>query len=82
MSEPLKCPACGGERKAGSLDVAHTPECQMEEIIHTVAEYHRTLAPMNELPVYCFGCGAYLMGGATKHEPGCPVGKLIEEFWS
>jgi hypothetical protein len=33
-----------------------------------------------ELPTHCVDCGAVLMGGATKHKPGCSIGRLIEKF--
>jgi hypothetical protein len=32
-----------------------------------------------KLPTYCYSCGAYLMGGATEHKPGCEVQALIDE---
>lgn len=32
-----------------------------------------------ELPTHCYSCGAYLMGGATEHKPGCEVLRLIEQ---
>ena len=30
-------------------------------------------------PTHCYSCGVYLMGGATKHRPGCEVLRLIEQ---
>jgi hypothetical protein len=35
-----------------------------------------------ELPTHCYSCGAYLMGGATTHEPGCEVQQLIDDALS
>jgi hypothetical protein len=37
--------------------------------------------PALVLPVHCFGCGAYLMGGRTQHEPWCRWVKVIEEHF-
>ena len=30
------------------------------------------------LPTHCYSCGAYLMGSATKHKPGCEILRLIQ----
>jgi len=32
------------------------------------------------LPSHCHHCGAYLMGGATKHDPECPIQKIIDGY--
>ena len=31
------------------------------------------------LPPDCFSCGVPLMGGATKHLPGCQILRMIED---
>ena len=31
-----------------------------------------------QLPTHCHDCGAYLMGGATEHKPGCSVQQMID----
>jgi hypothetical protein len=43
---------------------------------------HRTSETLESflLPTYCFSCGAYLMASATKHEPGCAIQAIIDEF--
>ena len=33
------------------------------------------------MPTHCLSCGVYLMGGATKHKPGCAFLSLIKEFF-
>jgi hypothetical protein len=33
---------------------------------------------VNQLPTHCMFCGAYLMGGATKHLPGCRILQIIK----
>ncbi len=35
--------------------------------------------PEFTLPSHCLWCGAYLMGGATQHEPDCRFLKMMEE---
>lgn len=36
-------------------------------------------AATRALPSHCWDCGTFLMGGATKHKPGCAVQRLIDE---
>jgi hypothetical protein len=35
-----------------------------------------------QLPIYCYFCHSYLQGGATKHQPGCEVLRIIEEAFA
>lgn len=32
-----------------------------------------------ELPSHCYDCGAYLMGGATRHKRKCSILKMIKQ---
>ena len=69
MQQPsIACPKCG--RVSYNLnDVAnrYCGACHM---------FHKDL---RGLPSFCFDCGAYLMGGMTRHMPGCSIGALIED---
>jgi len=33
------------------------------------------------LPTQCWSCGAYLIGGGTRHAPGCEIRLLIESYF-
>lgn len=34
--------------------------------------------PLFKMPNYCGDCGAHLLGGMTKHRPGCEIQALID----
>lgn len=51
----------------------------MEWQAHVVAEWMDLGEHPRALPTYCYWCRATLMGGATKHQPGCEVLKMIED---
>jgi hypothetical protein len=33
------------------------------------------------MPDFCAGCGAFLAGGATQHQPECPMLEIIRQHF-
>ena len=64
----IVCPKCGM--------VSYNPNDVANRYCGACHAFH---ADLPDLPSFCFDCGAYLMGGATQHKPGCSILALIEE---
>lgn len=49
--------------------------------VHAALNAELTRFTAFSMPSHCFDCGALLMGGATRHKPGCSITGLIAEHF-